>query len=69
MTVLWTVGLFSQPFLSLSSGPMTIVAMMGQMGVLHGVDNMDFYSIGPTGYHCAEYQIWYCFLGNQQAAW
>lgn len=48
MTILWTVRLFSQPFLSLSSGPMTKVAMMVQMGVLHGVDNMGFHSLGPT---------------------
>lgn len=44
MTMLWTVTLFPQPFQSLPNGPMNNVAMVIEMGVMHGLDSMDFHS-------------------------
>jgi hypothetical protein len=36
------VSLFPQPSLSLLNGSMNKVAMVAEMGVMHGLNNMDF---------------------------
>lgn len=42
--ILWTVCLFPQPFLSLLIGHMNKAAMVTDIGVIHGLNNMDFHS-------------------------
>lgn len=45
---MWLVGLFSQTFLPLPSGPVNEMAMVAEMGVMHGVNSMEFHSPGLT---------------------
>lgn len=43
MTVLWTVSLFPRTSLSLFNGHMNKVALVAEMGVMFGLNNMDFH--------------------------
>lgn len=45
---MWTLHHFSKPFLSLPSGPMNKMAMVAQIEVMHGLNNINFYSLKLT---------------------
>lgn len=41
---MWTLHHFSKPFLSLPSGPMNKMVMVAEIEVIHGLNNINFYS-------------------------